>query len=108
MSEPIELTDANFEEEILKAQTPALVDFWAEWCAPCRMIAPVVDEVAREFEGKLKVGKVNVDSQQQTAIKYGIRSIPSLILFKNGEAAEQVVGVVAKSVLVEKVKRVLE
>ena len=108
MSEPMELTDANFEEEILKAETPALVDFWAEWCAPCRMIAPVVEEVAKEYEGKLKVGKLNVDSQQQTAIKYAVRSIPTLLLFRNGEVAGQVVGVVPKAVLVEKVKKVLE
>ena len=108
MSEPIQLTDANFEQEILQADTPALVDFWAEWCAPCRMISPIVEEVAKEFEGRLKVGSVDVDSEQQTAIKYGIRSIPTLVLFKNGQAADQVVGVVPKSALVEKLDKLLE
>ena len=108
MSEPTELTDANFEEEILKATTPALVDFWAVWCAPCRMIEPAVEELAREYEGKIKVGKVNVDSEQETAIKYGIRSIPTLLFFKNGEVADQVTGVVPKGALVEKLNNVLE
>ena len=107
MSDPIELTDANFEEEILKAETPALVDFWAVWCAPCRMIAPVVEELATKYEGKVKIGKVNVDSEQQTAIKYGIRSIPTLLLFKDGEVADQVVGVVPKGALVKKLDKIL-
>jgi len=108
MSEPTQLTDANFEQEILQADTPALVDFWAEWCAPCRMISPIVEELAKEYEGRLKVGQVNVDSEQQTAIKYGIRSIPTLMLFKNGQAADQVIGVVPKTVLVEKLNKLLQ
>jgi len=87
-----EFTDANFEDEVLKADTPVLVDFWAVWCAPCRVIAPVVDEIADSYGGKLKVGKVNVDDNSKTPNKYGIRSIPTLILFSEGKVVEQIIG----------------
>ena len=88
----VELSDANFEEEVLKSDKPVLVDFWAVWCAPCRMIAPVIDEIADTYGSKIKVGKVNVDDNSKTPNQYGIRSIPTVMLFKGGEVAEQVIG----------------
>lgn len=101
MSKAIELTDDSFEEEVLNAESdkPVLVDFWAEWCGPCKMVGPVVEELAGEFEGKAKVGKVDVDSNPETSTKYGIRSIPSLLIFKDGEVVDQIVGAVPKSQL---------
>jgi len=90
------LTDANFEQEVLKSPTPVLVDFWAEWCGPCKMIAPILDELASEYDGKVKVGKVNIDEYQSIATQYGIRAIPTLLIFKDGEVAEQVVGLRSK------------
>jgi thioredoxin 1 len=103
----IELTDANFEEEVLKSDIPVLVDFWAIWCAPCRLIAPIVEELSEEYAGKLKVGKLDVDNNQNTAIRFGIRSIPTLLFFKNGEAVDTVIGAVPKDELVKKVEEVL-
>ena len=100
---PIPLDDANFDGEVLKSDTPVLVDFWAIWCGPCKMIAPVVEELAREFDGKLKVAKVDVDSNPQTAMKFGIRSIPTLLVFKGGQVVEQIIGAVPKRHLLEKV-----
>jgi thioredoxin 1 len=88
----LELSDDNFEEEVLKESRPVLVDFWAVWCAPCRIIAPVIDEIAESYGAKIKVGKVNVDDNSKVASKYGIRSIPTVILFKDGQVAEQVIG----------------
>ena len=88
----IELSDDNFEEEVLKESRPVLVDFWAVWCAPCRIIAPVIDEIAESYGAKIKVGKVNVDDNSKVASQYGIRSIPTVILFKDGKVAEQVIG----------------
>ncbi len=88
----VELSDANFEEEVLKSDKPVLVDFWAVWCAPCRMIAPVIDEIADTYGSKVKVGKVNVDDNSKTPNQYGIRSIPTVMLFKDGEVLEQVIG----------------
>lgn len=85
-------TDANFKTDVLESTEPVLVDFWAAWCGPCRMIAPVIDEIADEYAGKLKVGKVNVDENRQVAMNYGVMSIPTLIVFKNGQAAERIVG----------------
>jgi len=102
MAEPLELTDDNFEEEVEKSDLPVLVDFWAEWCGPCRMITPVVKEMADEYEGKAKIGKVNVDENPNISMKFGVRSIPTLLIFKNGEVADQVVGAVPKSQLTNK------
>ncbi len=107
MPKPIEFTDVNFDQEVVKSETPVLVDFWAEWCGPCKMIAPVVSELANEYEGKLKVGKVDVDSNQQVAMQYGIRGIPTLLIFKGGRVVDQIVGAVPKPHIVDKLKRVL-
>ena len=102
MSEPIELTDDNFEEEVENSDQPVLVDFWAEWCGPCKMIGPVVEEIAKEYDGKAKIGKVNVDENPNTSMKFGVRSIPTLLIFKDGEVADQVVGAVPKNQLTKK------
>jgi thioredoxin 1 len=99
---PVELNESNFEQEVLKANTPVLVDFWAVWCGPCKMIAPIVEELAIEYESKLKIGKVDVDNQQQIAMQYGIRSIPTLLVFKDGKVIEQIVGAAPKKSLIEK------
>lgn len=107
MSEPIELTDDNFEQEVLKSDLPVLVDFWATWCGPCRMVGPIVDELAKEYAGKLKVGKLNVDNNGKTSIKYGIMSIPSLLFFKKGQVVDQMVGAAPKNSFVEKLNRIL-
>ncbi|MDY0275602.1 MAG: thioredoxin [Desulfomicrobium sp.] len=95
----LQVNDANFENEVLKDNLPVLVDFWAPWCGPCRAIAPVIEELAQEFEGKVKILKMNVDENPSTPSKFGIRAIPTLILFKNGEAIEQVTGAVSKASL---------
>jgi thioredoxin 1 len=92
----VTLTAANFEQEVLQSPTPVLVDFWAEWCGPCKMISPILDELASEYDGKVKVGKVNIDDHQVIATQYGIRAIPTLLIFKDGEVAEQVVGLRSK------------
>ena len=102
---PLELNEVNFEQEVLKADTPVLVDFWAVWCGPCKMIAPIVDELAVEYEGKIKFGKVDVDNHQQIAMQYGIRSIPTLLIFKTGKVVEQIVGAAPKKSLVEKLSK---
>jgi thioredoxin 1 len=95
----IAFTDANFDREVLQSDTPVLVDFWATWCAPCKAIAPLIDSVADEYAGKVKVGKVNVDENQATPGKFGVRGIPTLILFKGGAVVDQIVGAVPKSQL---------
>ena len=93
----IEFTDDNFDTEVLKSNLPVLVDFWAEWCGPCKMIAPIVEEIAGDYAGKVKVGKVNVDFNNQVAMQYGIRGIPALLVFKGGSVANQIVGAVPKN-----------
>ena len=98
MSENVyEFTDQNFESDVQKSGLPVLVDFWAVWCGPCKAIAPILEEVADEYKGKVKVGKVDVDQNQNTAMKYGVRSIPTLLLMKNGEVINQLVGAVPKA-----------
>ncbi len=92
MSKPVEIKETAFDEAVLQAKTPVLVDFWAPWCAPCRMVAPVVDELAEEYDGKVSFGKVNVDESPRIASQYGIMSIPSLILFKDGKPVSNIVG----------------
>ncbi|MBI3193182.1 MAG: thioredoxin [Ignavibacteriae bacterium] len=98
-------TDTNFQHEVLHSQVPVLVDFWAPWCGPCRMVAPVVEQLASEFAGKVKVVKLNTDENQQTAETYGIMSIPTLAIFKNGQVVDGVVGAVPKNVLKEKLDK---
>lgn len=99
MGHPIAVTDASFEEQVLKADTPVLVDFWADWCAPCRMVAPIVEDLANEYDGRVAFAKVDVDANAETSIKYGIRSIPTLLVFKGGKPVDQVIGAVPKAVL---------
>ncbi len=105
MSNAKSVTDADFETEVLKSNTPVLVDFWAPWCGPCRAVAPAVDAIANEFAGKVKVVKLNTDEEQQVAIKYGVGSIPTLMVFKNGEMVERVLGVRPKGELAAMVTR---
>lgn len=100
------LTESNFDQEVLKSSTPVLVDFWAEWCGPCKMIAPLLDELASEYDGKVRIGKVNIDEFGALASQYGVRAIPTLLLFKNGQVAEQVVGMRSKRELKSSLDRV--
>jgi len=102
MAKPIEVTDGTFEEAILKADLPTVVDFWAVWCGPCKMIAPVLEEIAGEYEGKLQIAKLDVDHNNESAMKYGVMSIPTLILFKGGKAVERIVGFMPKEKLLTK------
>ena len=102
MSKPIELTDANFDEIVSKSEKPVLVDFWAEWCGPCKMIGPVVEELAQDYDGIAVIGKVDVDNNPNVSFKYGVRSIPTLLVFKNGEVVDKQVGAVPKGVLSQK------
>lgn len=103
----IEITDSNFEEVVLKSDKPVLVDFWAEWCGPCRMVGPVVEELSNEYDGKVVIGKVDVDSNPEVSLKFGIRNIPALLFFKDGEIVDKQIGAVPKSVLAEKLDKQL-
>jgi thioredoxin 1 len=96
MSAPVQVTDDTFPAEVLQADLPVLVDLWAEWCGPCHMIAPILEEMARDYDGKLKIAKLNVDSDPSIAVKYGVQSIPTLLLFKNGQMLTRVVGAMPK------------
>ena len=105
MSEAVAVSDTDFEQEIEKHQGLAVVDFWATWCAPCRMVAPVLDQLAREYQGKAKVAKLDVDSNQQTAIRFNVRSIPTILFFKDGKLVDQVIGAVPRPQLEQKFKQ---
>jgi thioredoxin 1 len=104
---PFTFTDSNFDTEALQSNIPVVVDFWAAWCGPCRMIAPIIEELADEYEGKVKVGKLDVDDNQQIAIRYGVRSIPTVLFLKGGQVVDTVIGAVPKSVFVEKLTKLL-
>ncbi len=107
MGDLLQVTDDNFEEEIIKSDIPAMVDFWAEWCGPCKMVGPIVEELAEEFKGKVKIGKMNVDENRETPAKFGIRAIPTLILFKDGNVAQTIVGAQPKSYIEDELKKLL-
>lgn len=102
---PVEVNDSNFQNEVVNSQTPVLVDFWATWCGPCKMIAPIVEELAKEYDGRLKIGKLDVDANPAVSMQYGIRSIPTLLIFKGGMVVEQIVGAMPKRQLVDKLSR---
>ena len=103
----VELTDANFEDLAVKSDKPVVVDFWAEWCGPCRMVAPVVEELSKDYEGKALVGKVDVDAINEISAKYGIRNIPTILFLKNGEVVDKQVGAAPKAALAEKLEKLL-
>jgi thioredoxin 1 len=103
----LEVTDASFEKEVIQSNVPVIVDFWAEWCGPCRMVAPLVKEIAVEFDGRAKVTKMDVDSNPEIPSKYGIRNIPTILFFKNGQIVDKQVGAVPKNVLVSKLEAIL-
>ncbi len=107
MAEPITLTDETFQSEVIESSIPVLVDFWATWCGPCRMVAPIVEELVDEYQGRAKIGKVDVDSERKIASDFGIRSIPTLLIFKDGKLADQIVGAVPKKALVDKLEAAL-
>lgn len=104
---PIEITESNFENEVLKSDKPVLIDIWAEWCGPCRMVAPIVEEIAKEYDGKIKVGKLDVDANPAVSMQYGIRSIPTLLIFKSGKVVDQIIGAVPKRNIVQKLEKYL-
>ncbi len=104
MAKLVQVTDNTFDAEVLKSDVPVLVDFWAEWCAPCKMIAPFLEQIAEEYAGKVKVVKLDVDSNNQTAMQFGIRSLPTLLLFKNGQAVERLVGATPKERLLTHIR----
>lgn len=104
---PLEFTDGNFDAEVMQSNLPVVIDFWAVWCAPCRMIAPIIEDLATTYEGKVKVGKLDVDSNQQTAIKYGVRSIPTVLIMKDGKVVDTIIGAVPKANFVDRLQAVL-
>jgi thioredoxin 1 len=104
---PIAFTDDNFETEVIKSDKPVLIDFWAVWCGPCKMIAPIVEELATEYEPNAKIGKLDVDENQQTSIKFGVRSIPTILIFKDGKLKDTIIGAVPKSHIVQKLNAAL-
>lgn len=104
---PFTFTDDNFDQEALKSELPVIVDFWAAWCGPCRMIAPIIEEMSNEYDGKAKIGKLDVDDNPQTAIKYGVRSIPTVLFFQGGQLKDTVIGAVPKQVFVEKLTKLI-
>lgn len=107
MGKAVEVTDSTFEQEVLQSKQPVLVDFWAVWCGPCKAVAPIVEELAGDYEGKLKVMKLDVDDNPRTAVAYGVQSIPTLLVFKDGKPAERIVGAVPKKVIVDKLQSVM-
>ncbi len=104
---PFTFTDNNFETEALKSDVPVIIDFWAAWCGPCRMIAPIIEQLTDEYQGKVKVGKLDVDENQQTAIKFGVRSIPTVLFLKNGQVKDTIIGAVPKSMFVDKISKLV-
>jgi thioredoxin 1 len=108
VSDMLQVTDSNFEAEIVKSSIPAIVDFWAPWCGPCHMVSPWVEELAQQYDGKLKVGKMNVDENIQTPTQYGIRSIPTLLLFKDGELKDTIIGAVGKANIEKALLKLIE
>lgn len=107
MAKPIHITDESFEQDVIKSDKPVLIDFWATWCAPCRLLAPVIDQLADEYDGRVVVAKMDVDNNPETAMNFGIRSIPAVLIFKNGELIDNIVGNVPKAKLVERLNAVL-
>jgi len=105
---PMEFTDANFQQEVLNSDVPVLIDFWAVWCGPCKMIAPFIVEIAKEYEGKVKVGKLDVDNNPNVSMQYGIRSIPTLLIFRDGKVADQIMGAVPKNMITSKLDSLLQ
>ncbi|MBN2279855.1 MAG: thioredoxin [Candidatus Marinimicrobia bacterium] len=103
----LEFTSANFEEEVLKSDLPVVVDLWAQWCQPCLKLGPIVEEVAKQYTGRVKFGKINIDVHQDVAVKYGVMSIPTLLYFKNGEVAHKTVGLIPEKKLIEAIEKVL-
>jgi thioredoxin 1 len=104
MTKPVHISDSTFDAEVLKSDIPVLTDFWAEWCGPCKMIAPILEQIAEEYDGQLKIAKIDVDESNQMAMQYGVQSIPTLILFKNGQAVERLVGAMPKERLLSRIQ----